>query len=301
MNIERMLVTGAAGMMGSYVPDVFPEIDLTLTNAAGDLPHLDVRDPEAVMQAVCETSPDVVLHLASATDVDRCQQEPDWAYHTNALGTQNVALACQSSGSVMVYISTAAVFWGDKSEPYTEFDVPCPMNIHGDSKLRGEQIMASLLQRYYIVRAGWMIGGGKRDKKFVGKIVRQILHGETHLRVVDDKFGSPAYAKDLLQGIRRLLNTGYYGLYHMVNTGAVSRYQLALAIRDVLQQPEVEIEPVSSAYFPLPAPRGRSEAMRNYKLELLGLEWMRPWREALTDYLSELVSALQETSDHVPG
>ena len=294
MKVKRMLVTGAAGMMGSYVPDVFPEIDLTLTNTTGDLPHLDVRDPEAVMKTVRETSPDVVLHLASATDVDRCQQEPDWAYHTNALGTQNVALACQSSGSIMVYVSTGAVFWGDKLEPYTEFDDPCPMNIHGDSKLRGEQIMVSLLQRYYIVRAGWMIGGGKKDRKFVGKITRKILEGESHLRVVDDKFGSPIYAKDLLGGIRRLLNTDYYGLYHMVNTGMVSRYQIALAIRDILERPDIEIEPVSSAFFPLPAPRGRSEALRNYKLDLLGLNEMRSWQEALAEYLlTELVPALR--------
>jgi len=287
MKIERILVTGATGVVGSYVREVFDGIDLALTDIEieGNLLHLDVRDPEAVMQTMQEISPDVVLHLAAATDVDRCEQEPDWAYHTNTIGTQNVALACQASGSVMVCISTAAVFWGDKPEPYTEFDAPCPMNIYGDSKLRGEQTMVSLLQRYYIVRAGWMIGGGEKDKKFVGKIVRKILEGGSRLRVVDDKFGSPVYARDLLQGIRRLLNTDYYGLYHIVNTGMASRYQIALAVRDILARPDVEIEPVSSAFFPLPAPRGRSEAMRNYKLDLLGLNWMRPWQAALREYL----------------
>jgi len=287
MEVERMLVTGAAGMVGSYVREVFDGIDLTLTDIEikGDLLHLDVRDPDAVMQTVQETSPDVVLHLAAATDVDRCEQEPDWAYHTNTLGTQNVALACQASGSVMVYISTAGVFWGDKPEPYTEFDDPRPMNVYGNSKLRGAQILASLLNRFYIVRAGWMIGGSRKDKKFVGKIMRKIVGGEKHLRVVDDKFGNPTYAKDLLQGIRRLLNTDYYGLYHMVNTGMVSRYQIALAIRDILARPDIEIEPVSSAFFPLPAPRARSEAMRNYKLDLLGLNYMRPWQAALREYL----------------
>jgi len=159
------------------------------------------------------------------------------------------------------------------------------MNVYGNSKLRGAQILASLLNRFYIVRAGWMIGGSRKDKKFVGKIMRKIVGGEKHLRVVDDKFGNPTYAKDLLQGIRRLLNTDYYGLYHMVNTGMVSRYQIALAIRDILARPDIEIEPVSSAFFPLPAPRARSEAMRNYKLDLLGLNYMRPWQAALREYL----------------
>lgn len=294
MNIERMLVTGAAGAVGSYIREVFQDADLTLTDIVEELPVLDVRDPDAVMRAVGDLRPNVVLHLAAATEVDRCEQEPDWAYHTNAIGTQNVALACQTYTSVLVYISTAGVFWGDKPEPYNEFDPPRPANIYGNSKLAGEQSVVSLLQRYYIVRAGWMIGGGKKDKKFVGKIVRKILDGGRHLRVVDDKFGSPVYARDLLQGIRRLLNTDYYGLYHMVNTGMASRYQIALAIRDILERPDIEIEPVSSAFFPLPAPRGRSEAMRNYKLDLLGLNEMRSWQDALAEYLlTELVPALQ--------
>ena len=293
MKLERVLVTGAAGMVGSYVPEVFAGMRLTLTDIVDDLPRLDVRDPQAVMNAVRETSPDLVLHLAAATDVDRCEQDPDWAYHTNTLGTQNIALACQSVGAVMVYISTAGVFWGDKPEPYTEFDDPRAKNVYGDSKLRGEQITASLLQRYYIVRAGWMIGGGHKDKKFVGKIVGKILDGEMHLRIVDDKFGSPTYGRDLLKGILRLVSRGYYGLYHMVNVGVASRYQVAVAIRSVLARREIEITPVSSAFFPLPAPRARSEAMRNYKLELLGLDEMRPWQDALAEYVhTELVPDL---------
>lgn len=294
MKIEGMLVTGAAGMVGSYVREVFDGIDLTLTDIEGGLQYLDVREPEAVMQAVQETAPDVVLHLAAATDVDRCEQEPDWAYHTNALGTQNVALACQSFGSVMVYISTAGVFWGDKPEPYTEFDDPRPMNVYGDSKLRGSEILTSLLNKFYIVRAGWMFGGGKKDKKFVSKIMRKIMAGENHLRAVDDKLGSPTYGKDLLRGIRRLLNTDYYGLYHMVNIGAPSRCQVALGILDILGRSDIEIEVVSSAFFPLPAPRARSEAMRNYKLDLLGIDEMRSWQDALAEYLlTELVPTLE--------
>jgi dTDP-4-dehydrorhamnose reductase len=290
-----MLVTGAAGMVGSYVPRVFNEAELVLTDIMGDFPRLDVRDPVAVMQMVRDVRPDVVLHLAAATDVDRCQQEPDWAYHTNSVGTQNIVLACQATGALLVYIGTAGVFWGDKPEPYTEFDVPRPANIYGDTKLQGEQIIASLLHQYYIVRAGWMIGGGKRDKKFVGMIANQIMAGKTKLRIVNDKFGSPTYAKDLLSGIKKLLSTGYYGLYHMVNAGTSSRYDVAVAMCDIINRPDIEIEPVSSAYFPLPAPRARSEAMRNYKLELLGLNSMRSWREALEEYmLEELMQGLEK-------
>ena len=86
-----MLVTGAGGMVGSYVPEVFKDYDLVLTNTVEGYLHLDVRDPEAVMRMVVDLKPDVVLHLAAATDVDQCEKEPEWAFHNNAIGTQNVA------------------------------------------------------------------------------------------------------------------------------------------------------------------------------------------------------------------
>ncbi len=285
-------------MVGSYVAEVFRDDELMLTDVLDGMASLDVCEPQAVKAMVSSVKPDVVLHLAAATDVDRCEQEPDWAYRTNAIGTQNVALACLGEGATLVYISTAGVFWGDKAEPYIEFDAPHPANVYGQSKLAGEQIVTSLLQRCYVVRAGWMIGGGEKDKKFIGKIARLIGEGKNPLQVVNDKWGSPTYAKDLLSGIRRLLQTGYYGLYHMVNTGCCSRYEVALAIREALQRPEVTIVPVSSDHFPLPAPRARSEAMRNLKLELLGLNLMRPWRAALTEYVqTELAPSLTRVGE----
>lgn len=288
----RMLVTGAAGAVGSYVADVFPEWDIVATDIVGDFEHVDVADPEAVAGAVARFQPDLVLHLAAATDVDACEQDPDWAYGVNAIGTQNVTLACKKTGAMLVYISTAGVFGGDKPEPYTEFDEPAPANVYGLSKLAGERIVASMLDRYFIARAGWMVGGGPHDKKFVGKIIQLIEQGTEHLRAVDDKFGSPTYAPDMLAGIKRLMATGYYGLYHVVNEGSCSRYEVAVAMCQLLGRDDITVEPVSSAYFPLPAPRARSEAMRNYKADLLGLESLRPWRDALAHYLrNELAPA----------
>lgn len=293
MKKNRILVTGAGGMAGSYAPKVFEDWDTILTDVVAGYDRLDIHDPSAVMKRLSEARPDVVLHLAAATNVDRCEQYPDEAYLSNAIGTQNVALACQSTGAVLVYIGTGAVFNGEKPDPYLEYDLPSPANVYGHSKLAGEQIVASLLQRYYIVRASWIIGGGAKDKKFIGKIVQLLLDGRKELLAVDDKFGSPAYAKELLYGIKELVGTGYYGLYHMVNTGMCSRYEVALAVRDALGLSGVAIRPVSSAHFPLPAPRPRSEALRNMKLDLLGLNRMQPWQDAVREYVAgELVRTL---------
>ena len=189
---------------------------------------------------------------------------------------------------MLVYTSTAGVFGGEKHEPYTEFDAPAPANVYGHAKLAGERIVETLLDRFYIVRAGWMVGGGPQDKKFVGKLMRIMEDGETHLRAVADKLGTPTYAKDLATGIRGLIDTGYFGLYHLVNSGgACSRYDVAVALRDLIGREDVTVEAVSSAHFPLPAPRARSEAMVNYKLDLLGLNRQRHWRDALTAYVTE--------------
>jgi dTDP-4-dehydrorhamnose reductase len=244
-----------------------------------------------VAEAVAAGRPDVVLHLAAATDVDRCEQDPDLAFRVNAIGTQNVALAARDAGAVLVYISTAGVFGGEKPEPYTEFDAPAPANVYGHSKLAGERIVQTLLDRFYIARAGWMVGGGEKDKKFVGKMLELIDDGRTSLRAVDDKHGTPTYAKDLATGLRALLETGHFGLYHLVNGGgSCSRFDIAVELCRILGRADIEVDPVSSAHFPLPAPRARSEAMVNYKLQLLGLDGQRHWRDALRAYLREDLS-----------
>jgi dTDP-4-dehydrorhamnose reductase len=286
--VSRILVTGAAGVVGGYVADVFDDHDLVLTDRICDDDPLDVTEPDAVRRLVRDVRPAIVIHLAAATDVDRCEQDPDLAYRTNAIGTQNVALACQEAGSILVYTSTAGVFGGDKHEPYIEFDPPAPANVYGHSKLAGERIVESLLDRFYIARAGWMVGGGAKDRKFVGKMLELIEGGARHLRAVDDKFGSPTYAKDLAVGLRALVETGHFGLYHVVNAdGNCSRYEIAVELCRILERDDIVVDPVSSAYFPLPAPRARSEAMVNYKLELLGINSMRPWPEALKAYVVE--------------
>ena len=256
---------------------------------ATDVDTLDVSVPGAVMRMVEQVRPDLIIHLAAWTDVDGCERDPRNAYRVNTVGAQSVALACQKAEIPLVYLSTIAVFDGDKVEPYTEFDTPNPHSVYSRSKHQGELIVQSLLRRYYIVRAGWMFGGGEHDKKFVGKIIRAAReNGE--LRAVNDKFGSPTYTVDLARGLDHLIETGWYGVYHMVNPGgAPSRFEVARHILDYAGIANCHLTPVSSATFPLPAPRPRMEGGHNLHLELLGLNWMRPWTEALREYVSELI------------
>ena len=278
----KILVTGARGMLGT---DLTASLARRHTAIPTDIDDMDVRRAELVLQTVEKERPDVVMHLAALTDVDYCEKEPDEAFRTNTVGTQNVALACQRSDAVMVYVSTISVFDGTKGEPYTEFDTPNPQSSYSQSKHQGELIVEALLARYYIVRAGWMFGGGKKDRKFVAKIMNLALT-RNELKVVDDKFGSPTYTRDISAGIETLINTGLFGKYHMVNVGRpCSRFEYAERILEFAHIATCELTPVSSASFPLPAPRPRMEAAANYHLELIGMNRMRPWQDALREYI----------------
>ncbi|MFC1511430.1 dTDP-4-dehydrorhamnose reductase [Candidatus Margulisiibacteriota bacterium] len=278
-----ILVTGANGMVGSYVKAVFTDRDIYLT----DLPELDITNRNQVFSIFEKVKPSLVIHLAAETDVDKCETSIDHAYRTNTMGTQNIALACQLRNCEMVYISTGGVFGGKKGDVHTEFSATDPQNVYARSKYEGELIVQNVLSRYYIFRAGWMIGGGKeRDKKFVGKIIQFCFEGRKEIKAVNDKFGTPTFAKDLVRGIKEIIKTGNYGLYHLGNNGCCSRFDIARRIIDNIDK-KIKLIPVSSVEFPLPAPRAESEAIRNYKLELMDMNVMRNWEEALAEYIDE--------------
>jgi len=142
-----------------------------------------------------------------------------------------------------------------------------------------------LMRKYYIVRAGWMMGGGpKKDKKFIGKIIR-LMDKTNQLKAVTDKIGSLTYTLDFSSCLALLVETERYGLYHCTNKGIASRYDVAKKIVEYLGNSNIHITPVTSASFPLPAYRARSEASQNYMLELLGMNKMRRWDEALKHYV----------------
>ena len=294
--MSRVLITGCGGMLGSAVYPAFVRAghavvatDLAPRQAEG-LPMgcLDVRDYGAVADAVGQHQPELILHLAAETDLERCETDPDHAWTTNALGTHNVALVAGASDIPLVYISTAGVFDGQITDrPYTEFDNPRPINAYGASKFEGERIVRELVRAHYIVRAGWMIGGHERDHKFVAKIIAQVRSGATVIRAVADKFGTPTYTEDFASNLLALVETPYTGLYHMTCEGAGSRLDVAREILDFFNRDEVELIAVDSSYFEAEyfAPRPVSEMMRNYKLQLRGLNQMRPWRDALHAYL----------------
>ena len=274
----KLLLTGADGMLGQAIcRQLSPHHQLFPLNKQ----TLDVTDADSACYWVNRIQPDWVLHCAALTDVDRCEREPDLAFAINAKGTENMMIACRHFQIPMLYLSSIAVFSGDKSTPYNEQDTPHPANQHGVSKWQGEQAVAQL-PHHLIVRTGWLFGG-KNDKKFIRKIL-DLAQKRPTLSVVDDKIGSPTYVDDLAQGIGQLLVQNEIGVVHLVNDGMpVSRFELAKKALGLakLNNP---ISPVPSTHFPQLAPRPNMEAT----VSLCTAGWLPDWQDSLATYIAQV-------------
>ena len=273
----RIFITGHKGQLGRALYAALAEHTLT----GCDLPELDITDREAIGAAVADFAPDVVIHAAAWTHVDGCARDPERAYRVNALGTQNVALACAEAGAAMVYISTNEVFDGEATEPYREWDPPHPINPYGRSKAAGEWFVRHLLTRFYIVRTAWLYAPGGRN--FPHRII-QLADERGALRVVTDEVGNPTYAPDLAKAIAALIRTDAYGVYHLTNAGYCSRYDFAREILRVSGRGHVPVEPITLAEFQRASTPPRFAPLANPAAAPLGIT-LRPWQEALAEFL----------------
>ncbi|MFQ6103419.1 MAG: SDR family oxidoreductase [Candidatus Glassbacteria bacterium] len=292
MEDERILITGCGGMLGVAVYDIFSKTGADVLATDIDLnedwlSHLDVGNIDECKNVFSEFKPTLVLHLAALTDLEYCERNREETWLVNALGTENIALLSRKYDCTLVYIGTAGIFDGRK-EVYTDFDRPNPLSMYAKAKYHGEIFIQQFLSKYYIFRAGWMMGGGiKKDKKFINKIYKQIKAGKKELFVVDDKLGTPTYTVNFTESILKILPTGYYGLYNQVNVGGGSRFDVAVKYIEFLDlSDKVKVTKVDSDYFAQEyfAPRPHSEKLINLKLTARGINYMKNWEDCLDEY-----------------
>jgi dTDP-4-dehydrorhamnose reductase len=272
----KVAVTGSEGMLGHDIQRAFSDVELFCLTYE----NLDITVLDEVVRRIWEIRPDYVINAAAFTDVDRCEAEPDLACRVNGLGARNIAIACEEVGCPVVQISTDYVFNGNKIGPYDEWDDTNPINQYGLSKLMGERFVMSLTNRYYIVRTSWLYG--KKGKNFVDTIGR-LLSERDGIDVVHDQVGSPTYTVDLARKLKEIIGKGY-GIYHATNTGSCSWYEFAAAIARKKGIGK-RITPVTSEAFRRPAKRPANSVLGHTMLRLEGLGDMRPWEEALGEYL----------------
>lgn len=273
----KILVVGSNGQLGKEITRQFQSKYELLQY---DIPSLDITNYQAVESVISYTNPAMVINAAAYTNVEKAEEDEDTAFRVNALGAQNLALACQKSQAKLVHISTDYVFDGTATIPYEEFDSLNPLSVYGKSKLWGEKLVEQVGGEYFILRTSWLYGDGHNFVRTMLKLAEQ----RDHLKVVADQYGTPTYTKDLVWVIERLIKTEFYGLYNASNQGSCSWQEFACKIF-ALAGKSVQVDPVTTSEYPTKAKRPLYSVMDNKMLRLRGLDVMRPWDEALQDYM----------------
>ncbi|MBE3587630.1 MAG: dTDP-4-dehydrorhamnose reductase [Thermoanaerobacteraceae bacterium] len=279
---KRILITGAAGMLGQAVAVEFQRRgDEVLPLARREL---DITDFAAVRRALWQYRPHVVVNCAAYTNVDGAEGDYRQALLVNGLGPRHLALACREMDADLVHISTDYVFDGRSTAPYGIFDPPDPINAYGRSKLWGERAVAAAGGRYYIVRTSWLFGPG--GKNFVDTMLR-IGREKGEARVVNDQRGCPTYTVDLARALADLAATGCYGTYHVTNSGSTTWYDFAAAAF-AMAGLRVKLSPCTTAEFPRPAKRPACSMLDPFPLQETIGYLLPPWEDALQRYLSRV-------------
>lgn len=274
----RVAVTGSTGQLGEAITRLWSD-RWEVVPLGGS--SFDLTSWASVRDGIAAASPRIVVHAAAATDVDRCETDPDWAFAVNALGTRHVAQATAAAGARLVYVSTNYVFDGEKSDAYHEFDGTGPISIYGASKLAGEA-EAREAGDSVVVRTAWLYGRAGRN--FVATM-RRLMAERDSLAVVADQFGNPTYVDDLAVAVERIVALGPAGTYHAVNAGHASWHDWAVEIAH-LNDATTEIKPIPGAEYRRAATPPANGVLTSLALPSLGIE-LPQWQDALRRCLSE--------------
>lgn len=281
----KVALIGANGQLGSDLARVLAGwCDLLpLTRA-----QLDVCAPDAVRAVLGEARPDVVINTSAFHKLEECEEKPDQAFQVNALAVRDLARVCRDLGSVLVHVSTDYVFGADRRTTHAETDPPGPVNVYGVSKVAGEHFVQALCPRHFLVRTCGLYGlAGASGKggNFVELMIRLAKEGKP-IKVVDDQVLTPTATKDLAAKIKELIQTDRFGLYHVTSSGQCSWYQFAGRIFALLGLTP-DLTPTTTASFGSKVQRPAYSVLAHNALLRNGFEDMRPWPEALRDYLVE--------------
>jgi dTDP-4-dehydrorhamnose reductase len=279
----KVVILGAGGQLGSELSLALQEFE-TLRLARSDL---DVCAHQQVRQVLEDSGPEVVINTTAFHQVDECEKFPAEAFRVNAIAVWNLATVCRSLNCRLVQISTDYVFAGERCIPYSEEDIPSPVNVYGVSKLAGEHMVRLASRRNTVVRTSGLYGphvSRSKGGNFVDVMIELAASGSP-IRVVDDQVLSPTYAADLAGKIKELVLAGGEGLYHITNSGECSWYEFAAKIFEVTGL-SPRLSRISSQAYGQVARRPAYSVLANSRLEAAGLNRLRPWEDALAAYLA---------------
>lgn len=275
----RILVTGAAGLVGSELASIAGHEVVSLTRA-----ELDIADRHAVDEVFGAHFPDAVINCAADSDVDRCEREPSWAMLANALGPRNLAIACSRLGAHLVHVSTDYVFSGDKPEPYDEWDEPAPISAYGRSKLGGEREVMRHASSWAIARTALVFGS--RRPTFVDNVLSRARASQP-IRAAENLTGSPTCASDVARVLGELAAQRVHGLFHVVNEGSCTRYALAREVLELAGLDPALATRVKASDLGLIAPRPANSALTSIALSRWGIDPLPRYGQRLAEHVGE--------------
>ena len=301
----KVFVTGVGGQLGHDVmnelsrrrykgigSDIAPSYSgIDDGSAVTRMPYIpmDITNAKQVDNILTKVNPDVVIHCAAWTAVDLAEDEDkrEKVFAINAKGTENIAKVCKKLGCKMIYISTDYVFDGQGKKPWKP---DCkdykPLNVYGQTKLKGELAVSGNLEKYFIVRIAWVFG--LNGKNFIKTMLNV---GKTHdtVRVVNDQIGTPTYTRDLARLLVDMEKTKKYGYYHATNRGGfISWYEFT---KEIYRQAglKTNVVPVTTAEYGLSkAARPFNSRLDKSKLKKSGFKPLPTWKNALSRYLKEI-------------
>jgi len=306
--LQTILVTGAKGQLGKKIIELMSkDYKLILT----DYDSMDITDESKVNEVFESEKPEIIIHGAAYTQVDKAEENKEICRKVNVLGSANIAKAAKKIGAKVIYISTDYVFDGKKDSPYNEEDLPHPLSVYGMTKYEGEKAVMENCPESYILRSAWIFGElpeGHPGTNFVETMLK-LSKEKDELSIVSDQIGSPTYTGDLVKTIMLLagsreLGVGSikgkdnkhqtpdselnapFGIYHFSGAGAASWYDFAV---EIFKQANVKIKinPITSDQYPQKAARPSYSYLDKTKIENALNIKVRPWQEMLADYLSK--------------
>ncbi|MCQ2484443.1 MAG: dTDP-4-dehydrorhamnose reductase [Clostridia bacterium] len=278
----KVLVTGVNGQLGFDVIKVLNSRQIECLGV--DMQDFDITDKSATVEYIENYNPDVVVHCAAYTAVDRAEDDSENCYKVNVTGTENIASACRDIDAKMLYVSTDYVYGGKGTDPFEPTDATDPKSVYGSTKLGGENAVRNLLDKYFIVRTSWVFG--INGNNFVKTMLRLGAEREM-LTVVDDQIGSPTYTPDLARLIYDLIVTEKYGIYHGTNENYCSWAEFAAEIMK-LGNRNCVIKPIPSSEYPAKAERPLNSRLSKKCLDDAGIDRLPTWQDALKRYFEEM-------------
>lgn len=283
----KAVIFGAGGQVGTALAETAP---LGTKVFRLHRAECDICSPAAVGRAIARAAPDIVFNAAAFNAVDAAETNADEATAVNAVAPGTIAMASRAAGARMVHLSTDYVFDGNTARPYRAGDRPNPLSVYGRTKLAGEEAVLKADPTSLVVRTCWIYSA--HGGNFVKTMLR-LMREREGLRVVDDQIGTPTGARSLAAALWRLAGTGASGLLHYSDSGAVSRHEFALAIRDEalglgLLNKATPVEAITTAEYPTPAPRPRFSVLdASEAWQAIGGAPPH-WREVLRQTLAEI-------------